>query len=118
MDSKGRNTRSLGQRQGNAFSIMTPEMGSHVFQLHSEDKLRTQFDKTLSVLELYASKLYKSDMVHLNGLFKDLEEPKLIEPEVPEGKKLVKTKTVDGVETEERVMTEAQRLMYTEQLKK
>jgi len=116
-NNKSRNRKGRGQNQSNNFIGMTPEMGGHVFQIHSKHKLRTQFDKTLSALELYASKIYQNDMVYLHDIFKNLGAPKLTEPEAPEGTKLVKTKTVDGVETEEGVMTEVQRLMYTKRLK-
>ena len=102
----------------NQFKGMTTEMNGHVFQVHSEQKRKGQFEETLRALELYASKIYKNDMVHLTALFKDLVAPILNEPIPPEGKRIVKTKDQQGNDVEEKFLTEGQKLMYTERLKK
>jgi len=49
---------------------------------------------------------------------KELKYPVIEEPEAPEGKKIIMTKDSTGQQVEEKVLTESQKLMYTERLKK
>ena len=79
-----------GQKKGSGsfFKGLTSEMNGHVFQVHSEQSKKGQFEDTMTALEIYASKIYKADMIHLTIFFKDLKAPILMEPIPPEGKKI------------------------------
>ena len=71
--------RDITQFQGE-----TEEMNGHVFQIHSEQKKKGQFQDTIDALKVYASlKYYTRDIKFITPLFRDLEEPFVPEPEEP-----------------------------------
>ena len=59
-------------------------MNGHVFQLQVEQKRRGQFQETLDQLHIYASSMYKKDIMQLKILFTELKQPGLAEPEMGE----------------------------------
>ena len=67
------------------FTGDSTEMNGHVFQVHGEQRKRGQFQDTLDMLRVYASKCMKKDINTLNPLFTDLKEPMIKIPVEPEG---------------------------------
>ena len=59
-------------------------MNGHVFQLQAEQKRREKFQETLDQLHIYASSMYKKDIMQLKILFTELKQPELAEPEMGE----------------------------------
>ena len=60
-------------------------MNGHVFQVHREQSERGQFQDTLDMLRVYASKCMKKDINTLNPLFTELIEPVIQIPIEPKG---------------------------------
>ena len=71
-------------------------MNGHVFQVHGEQRKRGQFQDTLDILRVYASKCMKKDINTLNPLFTDLKEPVIKIPVEPEGSIVEDTNIVDN----------------------
>ena len=63
------------------FKGETKEMNGNVFQTHSEQRKRGQFQDTMDALKVYSSTIYKKDIRYLNPLFNRLEQPDVPEPE-------------------------------------
>ena len=57
------------------FAGDTPDMLGHVFQVHSEQRTRGQFQDTLDQLRIYASTNYKKEVKYMRKLFTDIETP-------------------------------------------
>ena len=81
---RGRNGKQ-GRNKGGKVSAQVfkggvPDMEGKVFQVHSEQKQKGQFEETLRALELYASKHHKADVEALVPLFKNLKEPTVPTP--------------------------------------
>ena len=72
----------------------------------------------MQALEIYASKVYKKDMIHLSSFFKDLKTPVLAEPKAPKGTIKVNIKDESGNDVQEFRMTEGEKLRYQEKLKR
>ena len=65
------------------FAGDTPDMLGHVFQVHSEQRTRGQFQDTLDQLKIYASTNYKKEVKHMRKLFTDIETPNVTKPKMP-----------------------------------
>ena len=78
---RGRTKWNKGKQQG-AFIGKTKEMNGHVFQLQAEQKKKGQFQDSLDQLWIYASSMYKKDIVHLKILFTQLGHPTVVKPEL------------------------------------
>ena len=55
----------------------TKDMLGNVFQTHSEQKTKTQFEDTMEALKTYASQKYVKRIELLIPLFADLETPRV-----------------------------------------
>ena len=75
------------------FTGDSTKMNGHVFQVHEEQRKRGQFQDTLDMLSVYASKRMKKDFNTLNPLFTELLEPVIKITVEPQGK-MVEDKTV------------------------
>ena len=73
--------RKPNNARGVFFKGETKEMNGNVFQTHSEQKKRGQFQDTMDALKVYSSTVYKKDIRYLNPLFNRLERPDVSEPE-------------------------------------
>ena len=73
--------RKTNNIRGVFFKGETKEMNGNVFQTHSEQKKRGQFQDTMDALKVYSSTGYKKDIKYLNPLFNKLEMPNVSEPE-------------------------------------
>jgi hypothetical protein len=62
------------------FQGETAELKGKVFQVHSEQRKRGQFQDTLSALKVYASTVYRKDINSLTCLFTELKVPSVEEP--------------------------------------
>ena len=71
----GRGYKKSNNTRGVFFKGETKEMGGHVFQTHSEQRKRGQFQDTMDALKIYLSTIYKSDIKYLNPLFNKPEQP-------------------------------------------
>ena len=58
----------------------TPDMLGHVFQVHSEQRTRGQFQDTMDQLKIYASTNYKKEIKHMRKLFTDIDTPQVSKP--------------------------------------
>lgn len=121
---KGKNQKSKRQGKGvsntSSFKGDVPEMYGKVFQVHSEQRKKGQFEDSLRALELYASKYHKSDAEHLIPLFKELKKPTVEQPD--EIKALIAGKTVkseEGTEgtTASAILTTWEDILLKEQAK-
>ena len=74
----------------------TPDMLGHVFQVHSEQRTRGQFQDTMDQLKIYASTNYKKEIKHMRKLFTDIETPQVNKPKSP---KVTRRRTKTGVTT-------------------
>ena len=72
----------------NTFKGDTPGMGSNVFQIHSEQKTRGQFQDTLEALKVYSSTTFRKEITSLTRLFTELKAPELDIPKEPVGTKI------------------------------
>ena len=81
---RGQGGRGSYQKQNNTRGVLfkgeTKEMNGNVFQTHSEQRKRGQFQDTMDALKVYASTVYKKDIRYLNPLFNRLERPEVKEP--------------------------------------
>ena len=59
------------------------EMNGNIFQIHSEQQKKGQFQETMDALKVYASITYKKDINYLTPLFTNLEEPQVDQPDKP-----------------------------------
>ena len=96
----GKKKRSEDNRKSK-FVGETPEMLGHVFQVHSEQRTRGQFQDTMDQLKIYASTNYKKEIKHMRKLFTDIETPQVSRP--------IKTPKVTQRRTETGVTTRGQR---------
>lgn len=64
-----------------SFKGETKEMNGNVFQTHSEQRKRGQYQDTMNALKVYSSTIYKKDIKYLNPLFNRLEQPDVPAPE-------------------------------------
>ena len=71
-----------GKQNNSGFTSKTREMNGHVFQLQAEQKRREKFQETLDQLHIYASSMYKKDIMQLKILFTELKQPELAESEI------------------------------------
>ena len=55
-------------------------MIGHVFQVHSEQRKRGQFQDTLDQLKICASTNYKKEIKHMRKLFMEIEAPQISKP--------------------------------------
>ena len=78
----GRRRRNDDARK-TTFTGDTPEMLGHVFQVHSEQRNRGQFQDTLDQLKIYASTNYKKEVKHMQKLFTELQTPQINKPKPP-----------------------------------
>ena len=78
----GRRRRNDDTRK-TAVTCDTPEMLGHVFQVHSEQRNRGQFQDTLDQLKIYVSTNYKKEIKHMRKLFTDLQTPQINKPKPP-----------------------------------
>ena len=74
----------------------TPDMLGHVFQVHSEQRTRGQFQDTMDQLKIYASTNYKKEIKHMRKLFTDIDTPQVSKPKPP---KVIRRRTKTGVTT-------------------
>ena len=89
--------RSSDNNQKTTFVGDTPEMLGHVFQVHSEQRKRGQFQDTLDQLKIYTSTNYKKEIKHMRRLFTEIQTPQMSKPKPP---RVAKRKTVKmGVTT-------------------
>ena len=58
-------------------------MNSQVFQLHTEQRKKGQFQDTINQLLTYAATNYAKEIKHLKIIFTDLEEPTIEAPQPP-----------------------------------
>ena len=56
-------------------------MNSQVFQLHTEQRRKGQFQDTIDQLLTYAATNYPKEIKHLKIIFTDLEEPTIEAPQ-------------------------------------
>ena len=61
----------------------TPKTLGHVFQVHSEQRKRGQFQDTLDQLKIYASTNYKKEIKHMRKLFTGIQTPQISKPKPP-----------------------------------
>ena len=82
---RGRNDNRTGNANKgiNLFKGETIGMNDNVFQIHSEQKKKGQFQETMDALKVYASTTYKKDINFLTPLFLNLVEPTVKEPTEP-----------------------------------
>jgi len=57
-------------------------MGGHVFQCHSEQRERGEFDETMGALKTFASTKYVEWIDYLTPIFVDMLEPTLTNPKL------------------------------------
>ena len=57
-------------------------MGGHVFQCHSEQRERGQFEETLGALKTFSSTKYVTYIDYLTPIFVNLSQPILIKPKL------------------------------------
>ena len=81
------------------FTGYSTEMNGHVLQVHGEERKRGQFQDTLDMLRVYASKCMKKEINTINPLFTELLETVIKIPVEPKGdivedKIVVDSKTV------------------------
>ena len=69
---------SITQRA--AFVGDTKDMNGHVFQIHSEQRKKNQFNDTMDVLKTYTSQKYVKHIDYLTPLFVDLLVPEIPRP--------------------------------------
>ena len=83
------------------FNGETVGMGGHVFQCHSEQRERGQFEETLGALKTFASTKYVSYIDYLTPIFVNLTQPILIKPTLSSKKEtlVLENKEVCTIET-------------------
>ena len=84
--------RPIRRRHDKVFKGETPQMNGNVFQTHSKQSSKTQFNYTLDALRIYASTAHKTDIEALNMLFTQLQTPCLHRPIEPK-KELMNQRT-------------------------
>ena len=86
--------------QKDIFKGDTTDMNGHVFQTHSEQRKKNQFNDTLDALKTYVSQKYIKHIDYLMPLFVDLSSPSILmpTPSAPKVKKEVELK--DGTTLE------------------
>jgi len=72
-----------------------------VFQCHSEQQKRGQFDEAMGALKTFASTKYVSHIDYLTPIFTDLTQPTLIKPS------LSNTKTQVTLKDDSNIMTDS-----------
>ena len=77
----------------------TKDMNGHVFQIHSEQRKKNQFNDTMDALKTYASQKYVKHIDYLTPLFVDLSVPEIRRP-VPVAKNMVEVTMPDGTKKE------------------
>ena len=95
---KGKGKQQKTQSSTSTFRGEVPEMNGRVFQVHSEQRKKGQFEETLRALELYASKNHKPDTEYLIPLFKRLEEPTVPKPQAAKDLAAQNVKVEEGEE--------------------
>ena len=90
-------------------------MNGNVFQTHSEQRKRGQFQDTMDALKVYSSTIYKKDIRYLNPLFNRLQQPDVPQPEQKFTMSEVKDK--DGVVTTQPTPTPFESAVYNERIK-
>jgi hypothetical protein len=106
-----RNNNRNNQRN-NVFKGETPGMGGHVFQIHSEQTKRGQFQDTLDALKVYSSTTFRKEITSLNKLFTQLKTPEVVKPKDPP---LSKVKNEDGTFTNK--VSRFDETVYNEEVK-
>ena len=86
----GRGGRGSGYGQRNrgrtTFTGNTKDMNGHVFQLHTEQQRRRQFQATLHQLQTFTALHHKKESKAMKVIFTNMEEPILPVPQLPAGK--------------------------------
>jgi len=82
-----------------------------VFQCHSEQQNRGQFDETMGALKTFASTKYVSHIDYLTPIFTDLTQPSLIKPYVSN------TKTQVNLKDNSKIMTDSVSMEEIEEYK-
>ena len=59
------------------------ELNGNIFQVHTEQRKRGQFQTTLDALQVFTSTKFKNEIEHLNRLFIDLTKPIASKPYAP-----------------------------------
>ena len=77
------NRRWSKQSRKQTFVGNTKEMNSQVFQIHTEQRKKGQFQDTMDQLLTYAATNYAKEIKHLKTIFTNLEEPMIEVPQPP-----------------------------------
>ena len=64
------------------FKGESTDMGGHIFQCHSEQRIRGEFDETMRALKTFASAKYVAYIDYLTPIFVDILEPTLVKPKL------------------------------------
>ena len=93
--SKNRDDRKTPYKK-ESFKGETAGMSGHVFQCHSEQRVKGEFDETMGALKTFASTKYVSYIDYLTPIFVDISEPTLVKPKLSNTEETVTLK--DGSE--------------------
>ena len=81
------------QKVYSTFKGETMEMSGNVFQCHSEQRERGQFEETIGALTTFSSTKYVSNIDYLTPIFVNLSQPVLTKPNLTSKNK---TSTFEG----------------------
>ena len=83
---RGKNPRGGNDRKTpykkESFKGETIRMSGHVFQCHSEHRVKGEFDETTVAIEAFVSTKYVSYIDYLTPIFVDISEPTLVKPKL------------------------------------
>ena len=115
---EGRRSRFKGKRKHNnylGFKGKANDMDRHVFQVHSEQRKKRQFDVTMKQLSVFVSTNYTAQAKHLAPLFRDLSPPSIPKPKM--GTTKTKYKDTTEIELVKEETTDFDKTVFAEKVK-